>query len=1027
MPLKFYLRELGVILLFIVAVCFFFPQLILLHQIPNCGDVNLQFYPQFNFLSYWLKQGIFPLWNPYSFSGTPIFADPQSGFCYPIHIILFGLFNPGVAFGLDLAFHFLLAGWFTYLYLRQLGLLRSAAILGGCCFMFSGFLVPKILIPALVFSAVYLPLLLFAIERLLYNLSYANISLTIISISLLLLSGYPQYIAIILTFAALYIACRCIQLSCKIEKRIDSTLFVRTIAVILLIFFVIISMSLIILIAIAQIEHLSQLTNIIVIGIFLLIASSMLIWILSLSKFQLDKKLIISRVGGLCLALVIATLLCALYLLPAYEFYQHSTRAGMPLSNQVRGIFFWQNLPIIVRDLFAGGGINDFEISGFIGSTAVLLILFSLGFNIIHQQYKKYTLIFWLFILLSGAIVFLEPHMVTLMMRVPALNHFFVFHRYLLIFVFALSALAGLALHNITEYFERQTPAQIARINYSFFIPLVSIVVILGLLFGLLNQLPLLIRLLPGFGILCIYWIMNGFGIFRQLFPILAIVVTLIELHPQIVQYPLEYIYPNQLYPEKTIYTTLHQKDPGFYRILTIEDEQNPVQPSTPAISYYLIPNVSMVYHAFDVQGYNPIMLRSYRDYIDYVNGGNPQRKPYEDTTHFAVVNTGESKLLNGLRVKYLFSPLLLQSEKWLLSFQVNLNINHRLSVLNIYQNTEYFPQPYIVHRARVCKNLRTTLRYLSDATVDPRTTIILNESFGTMVEKQENLIGQTNLRAPRPFMVISSPEKASIQIDNQEINDNLPGYNVVVFNPDTRELDDVSTFGIEACIDTTTTCRFVQYLTTIPDNRIVLIAWKGNETPYLTSDISSSLRLLGGKPEDITGNTFALIGVKGSKPGTAMQNTNVPIAELTIPYPLDILYRYDEEKPVLPEPETADDTTQPNPTTSPEIQIIKSHVNVSSYTPNKIVYQAVLFRPGFLVTGELYYPGWRAYVDGKPTRILKANGIFRTVFLPPGNYQVEFRYFPMSLFYGIIISSLTAVGLVIFAGVSFKRKKFKQ
>src|SRR4030042_6966523 len=99
----FNLKEILVFLFFAGLVCLFFQELISLQQIPNCWDVNLEFYPQFHFLSNWLKHGSFPFWNPYTFSGFPQFADPQSVFCYPIHLILFGLLTPGIAFGLDLS------------------------------------------------------------------------------------------------------------------------------------------------------------------------------------------------------------------------------------------------------------------------------------------------------------------------------------------------------------------------------------------------------------------------------------------------------------------------------------------------------------------------------------------------------------------------------------------------------------------------------------------------------------------------------------------------------------------------------------------------------------------------------------------------------------------------------------------------------------------------------------------------------------------------------------------------------------
>lgn len=48
-----------------------------------------------------------------------------------------------------------------------------------------------------------------------------------------------------------------------------------------------------------------------------------------------------------------------------------------------------------------------------------------------------------------------------------------------------------------------------------------------------------------------------------------------------------------------------------------------------------------------------------------------------------------------------------------------------------------------------------------------------------------------------------------------------------------------------------------------------------------------------------------------------------------------------------------------------------------------------------FLVVNELYYPGWRAEVDGIETGILPTNAVMRGVELPPGTRQVVLTYRP--------------------------------
>jgi hypothetical protein len=66
------------------------------------------------------------------------------------------------------------------------------------------------------------------------------------------------------------------------------------------------------------------------------------------------------------------------------------------------------------------------------------------------------------------------------------------------------------------------------------------------------------------------------------------------------------------------------------------------------------------------------------------------------------------------------------------------------------------------------------------------------------------------------------------------------------------------------------------------------------------------------------------------------------------------------------------------------------------------------------LFLADLAYPGWKAYVDGKETPIYRANYLFRSVFVPPGQHTVEFVYRPRSFRLGLL---LTLVGTAAVTG----------
>lgn len=71
------------------------------------------------------------------------------------------------------------------------------------------------------------------------------------------------------------------------------------------------------------------------------------------------------------------------------------------------------------------------------------------------------------------------------------------------------------------------------------------------------------------------------------------------------------------------------------------------------------------------------------------------------------------------------------------------------------------------------------------------------------------------------------------------------------------------------------------------------------------------------------------------------------------------------------------------------------------------------------LVFTDAYYPGWRAYLDGSETPILRANDAFKAVVVPPGTHRVEFVFRPVRVYIGagISLATLLAVllGLAIF------------
>ena len=94
----------------------------------------------------------------------------------------------------------------------------------------------------------------------------------------------------------------------------------------------------------------------------------------------------------------------------------------------------------------------------------------------------------------------------------------------------------------------------------------------------------------------------------------------------------------------------------------------------------------------------------------------------------------------------------------------------------------------------------------------------------------------------------------------------------------------------------------------------------------------------------------------------------------------------------------------------------LKATAKIVRYENELVTIATLADSEAILVLADSYYPGWKAFVDGREEIIRRANLFFRAVPLPPGNHTVEFRYEPRSFTIGLAISSVALVGLALLA-----------
>ncbi|HUT52510.1 MAG TPA: YfhO family protein [bacterium] len=92
--------------------------------------------------------------------------------------------------------------------------------------------------------------------------------------------------------------------------------------------------------------------------------------------------------------------------------------------------------------------------------------------------------------------------------------------------------------------------------------------------------------------------------------------------------------------------------------------------------------------------------------------------------------------------------------------------------------------------------------------------------------------------------------------------------------------------------------------------------------------------------------------------------------------------------------------------------------VRVDRYAPERVELTAAAAAPRLLLLTDVYFPGWRAWVDGREERILAADYAFRGLPLGPGVHRVSMAYQPQSFRVGLWVS-VGSLLCLLGAGVS--------
>lgn len=94
----------------------------------------------------------------------------------------------------------------------------------------------------------------------------------------------------------------------------------------------------------------------------------------------------------------------------------------------------------------------------------------------------------------------------------------------------------------------------------------------------------------------------------------------------------------------------------------------------------------------------------------------------------------------------------------------------------------------------------------------------------------------------------------------------------------------------------------------------------------------------------------------------------------------------------------------------------------ITHLSDERMEIETVSNAPAFLVTSDVFYPGWEATIDGAPAELFQADYAFRGTSIPAGTHTIRFAFKPRSFDKGMLISAASLV--LLGAGVFWLKRK---
>ncbi|MEI7729628.1 MAG: YfhO family protein [Verrucomicrobiota bacterium] len=100
-----------------------------------------------------------------------------------------------------------------------------------------------------------------------------------------------------------------------------------------------------------------------------------------------------------------------------------------------------------------------------------------------------------------------------------------------------------------------------------------------------------------------------------------------------------------------------------------------------------------------------------------------------------------------------------------------------------------------------------------------------------------------------------------------------------------------------------------------------------------------------------------------------------------------------------------------------------KATAKLITYTHHQIEFEVSAAQPALVAIAQSHYPAWHAWVDGRETRLWKANYAFQALEVPAGKHRVTLRYVDRAFLGGMVVSIVSLLILSIWYA-KFSRRR---